>query len=642
MAATPASLTRSLVESHLATPPARGRAPGPGSEVALRFDHALVDGAAAALVFQWFETRELPALAGEAVLVAIEGPIAPGSFEAAEELLYVQSAARRFGALFSPPGNGRAHHAYSARCAAPGKLVLASAAGAWRAGAVGSLTLPVSELEMAAALAGHPHVARVPEVWAIRLVGTLPPGVTPEDLVMALARLLPGAGRRAVALEYCGPGLATLDQEARFAIAGEGAALGLPPAIFPSDERTRAWLRAQGREPDWKPLAGDPESDSLQVIEVQLGELEPRLARASEGADPLDARELAGLAVGRVVLGADAGLGDLVRVAETLAGRGVAPGLELVVVPGSRQIRSILGASGALAALARAGAVVLDQEARVAPGAADSVTLLCGASPVAAGRARMVFRAGPAVAAASAASGHIGDPRDLAPAAAFPLPDRFPPGGVEPARPALARAAQPIVRGSSIRPLKLRSPLAATLRGRVLQRFADRVGSERALPAGPRVWRHRGDPSRLADHLYAGLDPTFAARARALGGGFVVAGTEYGVGPHCAHLALAMVTLGIKAVIAQSFAPAHRTELILHGVLPLRPAADMEPGELAMGDELEFPGLAEMLERNKPLVARDLTRGTQVTLHHDLSDREIELIRAGGLLPALRPAAVPA
>jgi aconitate hydratase len=246
-----------------------------------------------------------------------------------------------------------------------------------------------------------------------------------------------------------------------------------------------------------------------------------------------------------------------------------------------------------------------------------------------------VFRTGPAVAAATARAGRIADPRELAPPAArFRLPDRYAPCGVEPARPGAARASLEIVRGPSIRPLPERTPLPATLRGVVLQRFPDRVSTERALPFGPRVVRHRGDLLRLAEHLFAGLDPTFAARAHARGGGIVVAGAEYGIGPHRAHLVPAMVALGVRAVIATSFAPAHRAELILHGVLPLRPAPDMEPGELALGDELEFPGLPEMLERNKPLVARDLTRGTQITLHHDLSAREIELIRAGGLLPS--------
>src|SRR5262245_5242722 len=594
-----------------------------------------MDADSAALVFQYLESQGAAELAFE-TLTCVEGPVLPASFEASEELLYVQSAARRLGCSFSPPGGGRAHYLYAAASAWPGRTLLSPAAFASSAGAMAVLAMPASELELAATLAGIPHIVRMPEVWAIRLLGTLPPGVGAHDLVMALARILPGAGRRAVTLEYCGPGIATLDQEARFTIAREGEAVGLPPALFPSDEHTRVWLRAQGREPDWKPLAGDPESDSLQVIEIHLDALEPRLARTLEGADPLDVRELTGIPARRVVIGTEAGLADLTRCAEALDGKRIAPGVELYVIPGCRQIRATLAASGALTALVAAGAVVLDAEARLAPGGADSVALLCGASPAAAGRARMVFRAGAAVAAASALAGRIADPRELAPGSArFTPPERWLASGVEPAVPAPERAAVEIVRGTTMRPLPARTPLPATLRGVVLQRFPDRVSTLQALPVGPRVWRHRGDLSQLAEHLFAGLDGSFASRARALGGGIVVAGSEYGVGPHRAHLVPALVALGVRVVIAESFAPAHRAELILHGVLALRPAPDTEPGELALGDELEFPGLPEMLERNKPLVARDLTRGTQVTLFHDLSTREIEWIRAGGLLPTM-------
>ena len=625
-----------LVESHLSPPPSRGRAPAAGSEITLRLDHAVMDARSAALVFQYLETRAAVELSFDATLACVEGPVTPASFEDSEELLYVQSTARRVGSYFSPPGGGRAHHIYAATAAAPGRAVLACADLGVAAGAAAELALPASELEMAAALTGIPHVARMPEVWAIRLVGTLPPGVVAQDLVLKLVRILPGAGRRAVTLEYCGPGIATLDQEARFTVAREGRAAGLPPALFPSDEHTRAWLKAQGREPEWKPLAGEPESDSLQVIEIHLDELEPRLGRTGEGTDPLDVRELTGIPAQRVVIGADAGLGDLVRFAEALDGKAAAPGVELFVVPGSRQIRATLAASGALTALVQAGAKVLDAESRLPPGAADAVALLCGTSPGAAGHARTVLRTGPAIAAASALAGRIADPRELAPSGVrYPLPERYLPGGVEPPLPSAERPGVEIVRGTTMQPLPPRTPLPATLRGVVLQRFPDRVSTEQALPGGPSVWRHHGDLTRLAGSLFAGLDPTLASRARALGGGIVVAGSEYGVGPHRAHLVPALVALGIRAVIAESFAPAHRAELILHGVLPLRPAPDTEPGELALGDELEFPGLRDMLERNKPLVARDLTRGTQVTLLHDLGTREIEQIRAGGLLPPL-------
>ncbi|MGH7731610.1 MAG: aconitase family protein, partial [Candidatus Eiseniibacteriota bacterium] len=355
MAVGPASLTRSLIEARLASIPGRGRAPAPGTEIALGLDHALMDADAAPLVFQSFETSGAASVAGEMALACAEWPMAPPAFETGDELLYVQSAAQRYGVHFSRAGNGRAHHVYAARYGAPGRTLLSCAPGSAAAGAMATLALPVSELELAAALAGIPHTVRMPEVWAIRLSGTLPPGVGAQDLVMGLARRLPGAGAHPVVLEYCGSGVATLPQDARLTVTRLGAALGLPPAVFPSDDMTRAWLKAQGREPDWKPLAGDPEGDAVRVLVMQLDTLEPKVLRA-EGADPLQVREVAGLPIHRVVLGADAGLGDLLLVAEGLGGRQVAAGVELVVVPGSRQIRATLGACGALAALGAAGA----------------------------------------------------------------------------------------------------------------------------------------------------------------------------------------------------------------------------------------------------------------------------------------------
>lgn len=637
------SLTRGLIETHLASAPGR-RAIGIGTEVALRLDHAVMDADAASLVFQAFERCGAADVAGDMSLACAEWPMAPAAFEAGDELRYVQSAARRYGAHFSRPGNGRAHHVYAARFAAPGRTLLACAAGATAAGAIGSLALPVSEVELAAALTGIPHATVMPEVWAIRLFGALPPGVGAHDLAMALAHRLPAAGAREVVLEFSGPGIASLTLEARLAFARVAPLLGLPTPLFPSDEETRAWLRAQGREPDWKPLAGDPESEAARALELHLDLLEPGAVRAAEGTDPLPVRDVAGVPVARVVVGADAGLAELLSVAATLDGHPVAAGVDLVVVPGSRQIRRMLGACGALQAMSDAGARVIDVEARLAPGAGAGVVLICGATPAAGHDTRTLFRVGPEVAAASALAGSVADPRERpSPAARFPMPDRFAPCEVVSPRPAAERGGIEIAHGTTIGTLPGLPPLVTTLRGVVLQRFPDRLGTDRALPMGPRVWRHRGDPAAMAGHLYAGFDPTFAARARALGGGFVVAGADYGIGPHRPHVVLAMVALGVRAVIATSYGSGHRAEMIRHGVLPLcGPVADGEPGDpadLAVGDELEIPGLPDVLERNKPLVVRNLTRGTQIVLRHDLTEREIERVRAGGLLAAGRVAA---
>lgn len=632
------SLTRSLLEAHLAEGAGRARGVATGAEAALRVDQVLMDADAATLVFLSFEATGRTRTQVELALACAEAPLPAPSFEAGDALLYAQSAARRYGVHFSRPGNGRAHHVHTARFAAPGRTLLACVAGATTAGALGSLVLDASEVELAAALAGAPHATIVPPVWAVRLAGTLPPWVDAHDLVRTLAGRLPAHGAGGAVLEYAGPGVGALSMEARLTAARAGAALGASASLFPSDAVTRNWLLARGRDPDWKALAGEPEGEAARVVELHLDALEPMIGRDDRGG-PTPLREAAAIPVGRVVLGPDAGLGDLLLLAAVLRGRTIARGIELVVIPGSRQIRESAAACGALADLLAAGGSLVDSETRLVPAPPPGAALLCGASSSAAGRARAVFHAGAAAAAAAALAGCIADPRELPLVAPGVEGD----GRVEVndallVKPATAPAAGEVSRGSGVGPLPALSPIVATLRGVVLLRLGDRLAADLALPGGPKVRRHLADFGALAGHLYAGVDRDFAARARAHGGGFLVAGADYGIGPRVPHAALALVQLGVRAILARSFVPHHRAELIRHGVLALRFAGGTDPDGLRQGDELEIPGLPEVLEPKRPLAVRDLTRGAQFTVHHDLTLREIEMVRAGGLLGVLAAA----
>jgi len=400
----PTSLTRSLVEAHLAEGAGRARGVTIGAEAPLRVDQVLMDADAAVLVFLAFETTGRTRAQVELALACAEDPSPSPSFEAGDALRYAQSAARRYGVHFSRPGNGRAHHVHAARFAAPGRTLLAHAAGAASAGALGSLVLEASEVELAAALAGAPHAPIVPPVWAVHLAGTLPPWVDAHDLMRTLAGQLPAHGAGGAVLEYLGSGVGALSQEARFTAARAGVVLGASASLFPSDAVTRDWLRAQGREPDWKALSGEPEGEAARVVELHLDALEPMIVRDDRGG-PTPLREAASIPVGRVVLGRDAGLADLLMLAAALRGRAIARSLELLVIPGSRQIRDSANACGALAELVAAGASLVDSELRLAPAPPAGVALLCGASAKAAGRARAVFRGSPAAAAAAALAG---------------------------------------------------------------------------------------------------------------------------------------------------------------------------------------------------------------------------------------------
>jgi homoaconitase/3-isopropylmalate dehydratase large subunit len=634
------SLTRSLIEAHLADAAGRARTAGSGGEAALRIDQVLMDADAATLVFQAFEATGRARAQVELALACAEAPPPSPPFEANDALLYVQSAARRFGVHFSRAGNGRGHHVHAARFAAPGRTLLACAAGAAAAGSLGSLAFDASEVELASALTGAPHTVTVPPLWAVRLEGTMAPWVDAHDLARALAVRLPPGGAAGAVLEYVGPGILSLSQEARLTVARGGAALGAAASLFPSDEVTRGWLLEQGREPDWKALGGEPEGEAERVIALHLDALEPMIGRG-DGSSPVSVREAVEIPMGRVVLGADAGLEDLLVLAAALRGRVVAPGIELVVIPGSRQIRHRAAACGALGELIAAGARLADSESRLAPAPAPGAALLCGASARAAGRARAVYRAGPATLAAAALAGHIADPRELQSAPLATLSGRTEIDDALIVKPTPTHAGAELARGAAVRSLPSLPPIVATLRGVVLLRLGDRVGTEVALPGGPKVRRHRADLAALADHLFAGIDRDFPARARAHGGGFLVAGTDYGSGAPSPHAALALVQLGVRAILARSFAAQHRAELTRHGVLTLRFARGEEQEGPRVGDELEIPGLPEVLEPNRPLTVRDLSRGAQFALHHDLTRRQIEMVRAGGLIGMI-PALVPA
>jgi len=629
------SLTRSILEAHLAIGEGRTRAATPGAEAALRIDQVVMDADAAALVFLGFAGTGRARHRVELALACAEAAPPATPFEAADALLKAQTMARRLGVHFSRAGNGCAHQVHATRFAIPGRTVLACAAGVAASGALGALVLPASEIELAAAMAGAPHPITVPPVWAVRLAGTLPPWVGGDDLAHAVALRLPADGARGAALEFTGSGVDAVSLEARLVVARAGGECGAWASLFPSDAVTRRWLQAQGREPDWKALAGEPESDAARVLDLDLSVLEPMIA--AEGERPIAVRELAEVRVGRIVLGPAAGIADLLALADVLRERSIAPGLELLVIPGCRQIRDTAAACGALASLVASGARIADAEVRLAPASPAGATVLCGASPRAAGHARAVFHAGAATAAASALSGRIADPRQMPFAPPVSEDRRIEVNDAWVLKPAGSSAVEAPPDGGSRMPSL--PPITATVRGVVLLRLGDRVGTDTVLPAGPTVRRHDGDLEALAEHLFAGADRGFAARARAHGGGFVVAGADYGVGPRRPHAALAMMQLGVRAVLARSFAPGHRAELVHHGVLALRFAGRPDTEAPSEGDELEIPGLPDVLEPNRPLAVRDLTSGAQLSFHHDLGQREIEMVRAGGLVGALALAA---
>ncbi len=603
----------------------------------------VVGGREAALAFRLFEGLGRERFACDLVLACAGGGVLPG-LDAAEEQAVVERAARRRGAVFSRAGNGPGHQVYVSRFAAPGRVALGVDPRLAACGALGTLAFAVNPVELAVALAGVPVEIVPPEVVIVRLIGRPPGWLGGEDLVLALRRRFGVAPPRGAVLEFHPLETDAIPVAARIAIARECPALGATSALFPSDETTRRFLKAQGREADWKPLAVIPEGATAGGLDLDLSDLEPLIERAGSG-EVLPLREMAGASVDAVWMGPEVTAADLVRLAALLGARPVDPRVALTVTIGNRQVHETAARDGVLATLHRAGARVgVEADGRPpAVRAGTGTALACGVGGARWTRAdmRRWHVTGLDACAAAALAGTIGDPRVLvAPEsgeAAVPvLNDRLlvrPPSDTPGAAPEPG-TAEPVF-GAAIE---------GPMRGTVLLKLGDRVGVDTILPWGARVRPLRLKLGELARFAFAGVDPGFAARAAAHGGGWIVAGHGFGAGGRREQVGLVAVRLGLKAVLARSFDPGFRRLLLQHGILALRLAADGDYEDLVAGDELEIPDLPEGLEAGKPLVVRNLTRGEQHALHHDLDATAIAAVRIGGLLAAarLRPHAVTA
>ena len=631
------SLARQLIDAHRWA--SRGARPSAGaSELALRVHHVVIDGDAAALTFLAFESMARPRIEVELALVSGPPSAAPLSGAAIDEAVFLETACRRYGALFSRTGNGPAHRVHAARFASPGKSVLLSPGCAPVAGAYGMLVLGAGEIDVAATLSGLPAVVPAPRVVGVEILGRPSPWVAGEDVVLALARRVPPIDEPLVWLELHGPGVVSLPVVDRVAIARRAARLGVHAVLFPSDERTREAMRLGGRESEWKPCAAEDDPAYDVSLSLNLAEVEPMLERPGDPA-PSALVDHIGPPVRAVAIGPGAETHDLRRLARRFEGRAVHEGVRLTVAIDQRQALESGAREGWLATLRTAGAVLLDRDgapgaARPGAGGVMGYGLTDGVG---------VIAAGIEACAAAALTATIADPRTVhVMEGADAAPDEAPPPAPDEraiAKPAAEADGVMVVRGPRLRPVPLGRAIVGPLRGVVLIEAGDHVGIDAVLPWGARVRPHRHDVDALVRFAFAGIDPGFAARARtgtaadwAARGGFVVAGAGFGAGDRRPQAALVAVRLGVRGVLAFSYGEAWRAELVASGILPLAFAGAEDRAGIAAGDELEIPDLPEGLEPGKPLVVRNLTRGAQLALRHDLDAREIEIVRAGGVL----------
>ncbi len=632
------NLTQKIIGEHLVSGQMK-----PGEEIGLRVDQTLTQDVTGTMAFLQFEALGVPRVRTKFSVSYVDHNMLQTGFESADDHRYLQSAAAKYGAYFSRPGNGICHQVHLERFGVPGQTLIGSDSHTPTCGGLAMLGMGAGGLDVAAAMAGHPFYLAMPSITLLRLTGELGPWVSAKDVILEVLRRLTVKGGVGRVMEYGGPGAASLSVPERATIANMGAELGATSSVFPTDSRTQQFLRAQSREDAWVELAADADAEYGDVLEIDLRSLEPLVAQPYSPDKVTRAAELAGTKLTQVCIGSctNSSYRDLMTVAAILEGKQVHPDVSLTISPGSRQVLQMLAEKGALTKLIAAGARILEASCGPCIGMGQAppsggATLRsfnrnfqgrCGTADA------PTYLAGVEVCAASAVAGEIMDPRQLGEPPQVADPDRFPADDKMILAPSEDPDSVQIVRGPNIAPVPMREALADTIRGRVLLAVGDNVTTDDIMPAGPRILPLRSNIPAISQYVFSRLDPEFSERARREGGGFIVGGVNYGQGSSREHAALAPMALGVQAVFARSFARIHQANLVNVGILPLNLP---EGAPVAQGDELEMSSVRAALAAPRRLGVKDLTNGKTFEVTYDLTPRQVHVLLAGGLLNYIR------
>ena len=601
-----------------------------GHEVGIRIDHCLTQDSTGTMAWLEFESLGLDKVQAELVVSYSDHTSLGFKGESTDDHLFLQSIASHYGAKFSKNGNGVCHQVHYERFGVPAKTLLGSDSHTPTAGGLGMLGIGAGGADVAVAMGGGLFYLTVPKVMRVVLTGKLPWGVTAKDLALEILRRISVKGGVGHFIEFAGPGVKTLSVPERATITNMCTETGATSSIFPSDAVTKKFLEMQGRGSDWRPLAADAGASCDQTLEIDLSSLVPLVAMPGSPDNVVPVTEIAGTKIDQVFIGSctNGSYKDIKVVAEILKGKHVAKEIDVVVSPGSRQVWEMLLKDGSFLALTQAGVRMIEPGCNACIGigfvpGTNSLSLRTvnrnwkGRGGNELGKLALTS---PEVAAASALKGAIADPRELPPVTVrvtkLIVDDAM---IVEPeGRSVPIRRAPNIVKMASPR------PLSVVLKGEVLLKVGDGISTDAILPAGPLTQHLRSNLPEIAKFTFHYEDTTFAARATEKGGGFIVGGDNYGQGSSREHAALAPWQLGIKAVIAKSYARIHKANLINVGILPLVG----DGAGLDKGDQLEI----DVSDLKRPLVVRNVTKGTTIPVKAELSDRDVRMIQVGGLL----------
>lgn len=612
-----------------------------GEEIGLRIDQTLTQDATGTMAYLEFEAMGIPQVKTERSVAYVDHNTLQSGFENADDHKYIQTVAAKHGVYFSRPGNGICHQVHYERFGIPGKTLIGSDSHTPTGGGLGMLAIGAGGMDVAVAMGGGAYHIPMPRMIFVELIGELRPNVSAKDIILEVLRMLSVKGGVGAIVEYGGEGVATLSVPERATITNMGAELGATTSIFPSDEVTRQFMAAQDREADWSPLASDPDAEYAERYSINLSELEPLAACPNSPDNVKPVRELTGIKVDQVAIGSctNSSFADMTKTASVLKGHKIADSVSLGISPGSRQVLSMMAESGALTDMIDAGARILECACGPCIGMGFSpnskgVSLrtfnrnFLGRSGTKDGQ---VYLVSPETAAASALTGYITDPTTLPPIAQPQQPDRFrinDDGIIAPLPAAEAEAAE-VLRGPNIKPFPETSPLDEHIEAAVILKVGDNITTDHIMPAGSKVLPYRSNVPKISEFCFSVVDETFPARAKAAGKGFIVGGSNYGQGSSREHAALAPLYLGIKAVIAKSFARIHAENLVNAGILPLIFENPDDYDQVEQGDMLRLENVRAALGENRIILhAGD----KNIPLRMELAERQKEVLLAGGLL----------
>lgn len=615
-----------------------------GTEIGLRIDQTLTQDATGTMAYLQFEAMGVDRVKTERSVAYIDHNTLQSGFENADDHRFIGSVAKKHGIWFSRPGNGICHQVHLERFGKPGKTLIGSDSHTPTGGGIGMFACGAGGLDVAVAMGGGAYYITMPEIVNIKLTGRLNDWVSAKDVILKVLQILSVKGGVGKVMEYSGEGVLSLSVPERATITNMGAELGATTSIFPSDETTRQFLKAQGREEDYIPLAADPDAVYDQTVEIDLSELVPLAACPHSPDNVKTIDEIGNIKIDQVCIGSctNSSMQDLLKVAHILKGKTVHPDVSLAIAPGSKQVYNMMAQCGALSDLIDAGARILE--------CACGPCIGMGQSPNSHGISLRTFnrnfegRSGtkdgqiylvsPETAAISAITGVLTDPRTIGAMPPYVMPEHFVINDnmvVPPASPEEAPSVE-ILRGPNIKPFPINKPLAENIAAGVTLKVGDNITTDHIMPAGAKILPLRSNIPAISEYCFTVCDETFPKRAKEAGQSIIVGGSNYGQGSSREHAALAPLYLGVKAIICKSFARIHKQNLINNGILPLTFENEADYDKIEQGDKLEIPGVKTAVKNGSKILVKNVTKGTMFNTVLELSERGKGMILEGGLL----------